>query len=68
MFANYNGVSFPMANFTDEFYDPKHEPKKQTAGDTVQTKISKDTQYFPDSVYYSKDNGYVTIKKVLEND
>ncbi len=57
-----------MANLTDEFHDPKHDPNKQTAGDTVQAKISKDTQYFPDSVYYSKDNGYVTIKKVLEND
>jgi hypothetical protein len=68
MFTNYNGVSFPITNLTDEFYDPKNDPKKQTAGDTVQEKISKDTQYFPDSVYYSKDNGYVTIKEVLEND
>ena len=68
MFANYNGVSFPMANFTEEFYDPKNDPKKQTAGDTVHAKISKDTQYFPDSVFYSKDSRYVTIKKVLEND
>jgi len=64
----YDGV--PMTGLTNQLQYPKIDPKKvnDAARDTVEAKLSTETQYFPDFVYYSKDNSYVTIKKVLEDD
>jgi len=66
MFTNYRGVNFPIVGLTNQDPDPKKA--NDAASDTVEAKLSTETQYFPDFVYYSKDNSYVTIKKVLEDD